>query len=269
MGTWAKTLRRQKAADPVRFRGHRGGLIPMHRALTQFQLVPLDVVTSLLIFTFFSALWFMLLPLVCRFWGHIFAIGLSRLPLQAQLESATYHLPGVRLLVPCLRMEPVFPTMRIWIMSATGTMLLFLTTLYASKKWLPAMYLVRTMLLVHASALVYFALFPASFPHTPNSYLEGLVTASLGLISIIPLLLALTYYIFDFGLVKKTFLTGMVMLYLVVFVPFQVLLQALVLEKSLLFMPVLYIIFGLPVDILLVISFYSWGMTWSFRTAST
>jgi hypothetical protein len=33
-------------------------------------------------------------------------------------------------------------------------------------------------------------------------------------------------------------------------------------------MPVLYIIFGLPVDILVVIAFYSWGMTWSFRTAS-
>jgi hypothetical protein len=49
------------------------------------------------------------------------------------------------------------------------------------------------------------------------------------------------------------------------FVPLQVLVHALVLQKSLLFMPVLYIIFGLPVDILVVIAFYSWGMTWPFR----
>lgn len=53
--------------------------------------------------------------------------------------------------------------------------------------------------------------------------------------------------------------------HLTVFVPFQVLLQALVLEKSILYMPVLYIIFAVPVDILIIIAFYSWGMTWSFR----
>jgi len=29
-------------------------------------------------------------------------------------------------------------------------------------------------------------------------------------------------------------------------------------------MPVLYIIFGMPLDVLLIIAFYSWGMTWSF-----
>jgi len=49
------------------------------------------------------------------------------------------------------------------------------------------------------------------------------------------------------------------------FLPFQCLLQALVLQRTVLFMPVLYIVFGMPVDIMLVIGFYSWGMTWSFR----
>jgi hypothetical protein len=43
--------------------------------------------------------------------------------------------------------------------------------------------------------------------------------------------------------------------------------QALVLQKTVLFMPVLYIVFGMPVDVLLIIAFYSWGMTWSFRPA--
>jgi hypothetical protein len=32
-------------------------------------------------------------------------------------------------------------------------------------------------------------------------------------------------------------------------------------------MPVLYIVFGMPLDVLLIIAFYSWGMTWSFRPA--
>jgi len=40
-----------------------------------------------------------------------------------------------------------------------------------------------------------------------------------------------------------------------------------VLQKTVLFMPVLYIVFGMPVEVLLIIAFYSWGMTWSFRPA--
>jgi hypothetical protein len=46
-----------------------------------------------------------------------------------------------------------------------------------------------------------------------------------------------------------------------------VLLQALVLQTTVLFMPVLYIVFGMLMNVLLIIAFYSWGMTWSFRTA--
>ena len=83
---------------------------------------------------------------------------------------------------------------------------------------------------------------------------------------IVLFLFGLTYYIFDFGLPRKALLTSITMAHLALFLPFQVLLQALVLQKSVLFMPVLYIIFGMPVDVMLVIGFYSWGMTWSFRS---
>jgi hypothetical protein len=43
--------------------------------------------------------------------------------------------------------------------------------------------------------------------------------------------------------------------------------QGLVLQKTILFMPVLYMVFGMPAQVLLIIAFYSWGMTWSFRPA--
>jgi len=29
---------------------------------------------------------------------------------------------------------------------------------------------------------------------------------------------------------------------------------------------VLYIVFGLPVDVLIILAFYSWGMSWSFKS---
>jgi hypothetical protein len=48
--------------------------------------------------------------------------------------------------------------------------------------------------------------------------------------------------------------------------PFQILLQALLFQESVLFMPVLYIVFGIAMDVMVIIAFYSWGMTWSFRS---
>jgi len=95
--------------------------------------------------------------------------------------------------------------------------------------------------------------------------MEGLMDSGIGIISIVPFLFAVTYYIFDFGFFKKLFLTFITVAHLTCFLPLQILLQALVLQKSVLFMPVLYIIFGMPIDVLIVIAFYSWGMTWSFR----
>jgi hypothetical protein len=77
--------------------------------------------------------------------------------------------------------------------------------LFLPSKLIPVVYLLRGILLVPATALLYFALLPARFPHTPDSYMEGLVTAGIALISTVPLLFGLTYYIFDFGLLKKAF----------------------------------------------------------------
>ena len=58
------------------------------------------------------------------------------------------------------------------------------------------------------------------------------------------------------------FLTVVAMTHLTLFLPLLILLQAMVLQKSVLFMPLLYIVFGLPVEVLMIIAFYSWGMSW-------
>lgn len=253
--------------EQTRFRGHRGGIISMHRALNRFHLGSINLVASICLFVLFSSIWIFLLPQVCHVWSQLFAWSLYRLPLHATLEVTRYNTQLVSLEIPYLRMEPMLPSLLTWSVACAVTLLLFAGTYLGSKNLAPLIYLLRGILLVQATALIYFAAWPARFPHTPDSYLEGLVTASLGVITIVPLLFSLTYYIFDFGLLKKAFLTAVTMAHLVLFVPCQILLHALVLQKTVLFMPLLYIIFGLPVDILLIVAFYSWGMTWSFRPA--
>jgi len=256
------------AGDSVGSRGHRGGVIPMHRALAHFRLGPMNLITAVFLFVFFSSIWLMLLPRVCLFWERALAFGLQHLPLHAELALAQHHLtPFHRFDAPYLRMEPVPPNMQTWALTCAITLLLFFATFLLPGKLIPAIYLLRGVLLVSITALVYFALLPARFPHTPDSYLEGLVTAGIALISTVPALLGLTYYIFDFGLLKKAFLTAVIMTHLALFLPLQILFQALFLQKTVLFMPVLYIVFGMPVNILVIIAFYAWGMSWRFRSS--
>jgi hypothetical protein len=257
-------LLRPKPSHPAS-RGYRGSVISMHRALAQFKLGTMNLLTGLGLFCFFSLIWFELLGPVCRFWRRLLGWALLQLPLHARLAEADYLFPSFALQVPYLAIQLVLPSPLIWCLTCGCTLLALALSSFFSQRMMPVAYLVRAILLVQASALLYFALWPSHFSHTPGSYMEGLTSAGLCLISIVPFLFACTYYIFDFGLWPKAFLTVLTMAHLVLFFPLQILVAALILERSVLFMPVLYIVFGMPLDVLLIIAFYSWGMTWSFR----
>ena len=261
----AQPLRPAHGMEEIRFRGHRGGVISMHRALTHFRLGPMNLLASISLCLVFSTVWVILLPSLCSFWRDFLNLSLRLLPLHGTLELAEHRFGSYRLEIPYLRIYSMLPSLGTWSLTCLITLLLFAATMVLPKKLTPVVYLTRGILLVQASALLYFALWPMSFPHAPDSYMEALITSGIGLISVVPLLFGLTYYIFDFGLWKKALITGLTMAHLTLFLPFQVVLQALLLQKTILFMPVLYIIFGMPVDVLLIIALYSWGMTWSFR----
>jgi len=260
----------QRLADPVRSRGFRGSVISMHRALAHFRLEPINLLTAIFLFVLFQSIWLWLLPQTCQLWTRVITFGIRILPLRAELGLAHRHLTAfITFDIPYLRMEPVLPSALDWWLTFGITVSLFAVSFLLSGRLIPVMYLLRGILLVPATALLYFLFLPARFPHTPDSYMEGFVTAGIVLISLVPVLFGLIYYIFDFGLLKKAFLTAITMTHLALFLPLQVLFQALFLQKTVLFMPVLYIIFGLPVNILFIVAFYSWGMTWCFRSTNS
>jgi hypothetical protein len=249
--------------DRGRFRGHRGGVITMHRALARFVLVPLDLITSSLLVLLLSFAWIVSLPWLCRMWGYALENGMKMLELHTELGFTEHHFtPYIHFAIPFPKMEGIAPDAWTWWSTAAVVCLLYTASYFFPKKLLPVTYLLRAVLLIQVTALLYFLLIPARFPHAPDSYMEGLVSYRIALISAVPALFGLTYYIFKFGLIKKIALTALTMSYLSLFLPVQVLLQAMVLEKSVLFMPILYIVFGLPVDILIILAFYSWGMSW-------
>lgn len=254
--------------DRARFRGHRGGLISTHRALARFVLQPRDLFASFALVVLLSVAWLAALPFVCRLWRLVFTAGGRILALDATVGSTERHLTAYfRFVIPFPRVESVAPGATLWWSVAIAVLVLFAASFLLTDHYLPLAYLLRAALCVQASALAYFAWSPARFPHTASGYLEGMVSYGIVLISFVPALFGLTYFIFDFSLARKALLTSMTMTHLCLFIPLQALLHAAILHASILFMPVLYIVFGLPLDILIVIAFYSWAMSWPPKSA--
>jgi hypothetical protein len=253
----------------VRFRGHRGGIIPMHRALARLDYGLAELSTSIALTLAILFAWIKCLPFVCMFWRRIFFLGLQYLPLTAELSTTQHHfviLP--RFDLPYFHIEGVLPDSALWGVTCALTLFGFAITFLFPPRLIPFTYAFRGALFVQLSALGYFAVRPAQFPYTPSEYLQGLVMTGLAVITMVPLLFCLTYHIFHFSIFKKAFLTLLTMAYLCLFLPLQVLLQALILQKSVLFMPVLYLIWGMPLDVLIVVALYSWGMTWKFAEST-
>ena len=233
----------------------------MHRALARFVWKPLDLALSAMLVLLLSVAWFISLPWLCRMWGYLLASGMELLALHTTLGLTEHQItPYIHIAIPYPRMEGIAPNASTWWSTATVVCLAYAASYFFPKKLTPVVYLLRAVLFIQLSALLYFLVAGARFPHTPDSYMEGLVSYEIALISAVPALFGLTYYIFKFGPIKKIALTVLTMSHLSIFLPVQILLQAMVLEKSVLFMPVLYIVFGLPVNISIILAFYSWGM---------
>ena len=90
-----------------------------------------------------------------------------------------------------------------------------------------------------------------------------MLIAQLMLIALVPVVLGFTYYVLDFGVARKALLTVLTMLHMLVLVPLQYVVHAYVIHHlSLLYMPLVFFVFGLTVNVLVFVSFYSWGVSW-------
>jgi hypothetical protein len=77
------------------------------------------------------------------------------------------------------------------------------------------------------------------------------------------MLVAFTYFIFDFPLWQKLLLASMLLLHLAVFLPLQAVVHAWVVYRgSLLTLPMLFLVFGVLLDVFVYVALYGWGMSW-------
>ena len=249
--------------ETIRVRGWRGGLITPHRAFVRLHLRPRQIVESVALALVGTACWIALLPVVGRFWGHILAFWGAHLG----LKSDVILIPQgwgkyIHFALPCFGLAAGPATGTAWWITTGVTLLALIASFLLTEEALPWAYLIRAFCLLQATALGYFAVASARFPHDLPGYTVSMLVFSCILIGLVPVLYAFTFYLLDFSLAQKLFLTLATVTHLVLFIPQQYMLHIYLVHASVLFMPVLYFIFGPFLDILAFIGFYSWGMSW-------
>lgn len=260
----------KKALQILRHQGYGGGVIPKHRALLTLPVHAMDLVLGVGLAVLLVAVWLYCLPSVTHFWAIFLEHALSSLSLPGDVEMVRYSAWGIyEFDFPHLDVASGVPKFATWWVVTVGTVLIFVASFFLPVNKVPFKYLIRFIAVIQGCSQTYFLLTPETFPYSLSGYIAGIMLAGLALITLIPLLLGFTYNIFYFGLWKKLLLAILTMGHLIVLVPLQYLSQAYILHHhSLMFMPVLFVIFGLPLDIMVFIALYAWGMTWKQRSSS-
>jgi hypothetical protein len=121
----------------------------------------------------------------------------------------------------------------------------------------------RAACVVQVISLLVFFMWPSSFPYDAPRHLRDCFALGVAMIGVVPWVHALTYYVFDVGILRKFALSAYTMVFLACYLPVKMLVHAYILDRfSILFMPILFLFLGVTIDVFVLIAFYAWGMSW-------
>ncbi|QEL63629.1 hypothetical protein OTERR_01530 [Oryzomicrobium terrae] len=256
----------QKRLDKIRSHGHGGRQIRLHRAIYQVSLHKGNLLIALLLPLVFNLALLFAIERIVPFWFAVLKFWFAATDLPGTLIAAPFDLVVATVWLPRIDLYAGAPSQLQWWISALSCVVLWIGTRFIPPtRMLPLIYAVRAVVLIQISALVYFALVPASFPHGLGSYLFSGLSMGLILMFLAPWILGFTYYVFNFPLHQKVALTLLVLAYFALALPFQFALHTVLLwHLSLLFLPLFYLLFGSFLDVMMFIAFYAWGMSWDW-----
>lgn len=242
--------------------GYRGDRIEMHRAMRRLAFPPgrwLDVVFIPLFLTLAMCVGW---PWVAALWRRMIGYWSETLGGEIVLQAGKALLPGFGP-IPYVHADAALPTPVQWLCGMVITLVLLFGTRWLTGKALPLAYGLRLIGLIQASAQLYFYFWPASFPYEAGGAIGSLMQASLIVVMITPWLYALIYNVLDFGFTRKLLLSVMAMAYLIVLIPLQYTLAAVVLfHFSMLWYPLIFLLGSIFVQFGALIALYAWAMSW-------
>jgi hypothetical protein len=244
--------------------GVRGGIIPPHRSMAGLRWSAWRLVSTLVLAGGGFALLVVALPWIGDLWQFLFARirdGLGGL--DTPLTAEPLALPGgLSITLPSIQAVTPQPGLRALWIAAGVSVGLFLASLPLPERFTPARYFLRLLATLQLIAVGFFAFSPEPFPYRIQDHVFLLLTAGLVVMALVPLVLGLTLHVFDIALWKKALLTLVVMGHLAVFLPLKAMVHVwLILHGTAVVMPVLFLIFGLLMDVMVFVAFYGWVLS--------
>ena len=263
-GSSQAALERTRRLEGLRFRGHRGGVIAPHRSMVGMRWSAWRLLSSLVLALGGLAGVLAALPRLGLAWQQLFLRVRDLLGLAAPIGDQTLLLPGgLRFTLPVVAAITPLPDARaLWIAGIAALAVLLLSFLLP-QRFLPLRYFLRLLVLLQGTAILFFAASRDPFPYRLEDHVFILLTAGLVVMGLAPLLLGLTLHVFDLPFWRKLLLTLLLLGHLAVFVPLNVLVHVwLILHGTALVMPVLFLVFGLLLDVFVFVTFYGWALSW-------
>ena len=252
-----------------RYTGVKGTKILKHRALRNLKLSPAALQTALLLPLFIDVILWFNLDTIAALWSDIMAFWMDKFDIGYGIAHNGMIVLARPISIPYPAVPTTFPSDNYVFLNLVFTAVLALISFIMPRIHMPGIYLLRASLLIHATSIVFFYFFPDSYPYDLGSYVSGMLALGLYLLAIIPVLLALLYYVLDFPFWRKIVVTLVMMGYFILVFPFQYLLYGLALASwTMLYMPLLYILFGPLMNTLMFVCWYSWAMTWRGKTVN-
>ena len=233
-----------------------------HRAITPLRVTPWLLAQAIVLPLLLCGLLFWAKPLLLEFWRACILFWSAGLNLPFGLSTRLNEAGQYALVLSNVSEGALMPGRTTLVVTTLVTLLGLLLSLRLRKAALPLKYPLRIVCTVQLVALAWFWLTPSAFPYSVARHSEELMTIGYVVMLATPLMLAVGYYILNQGLLSKLFHTALILLFLAVLVPHQVLAQAFIMQHlSVLFMPVLYICFGAVFDALVFVALYSWAVS--------
>lgn len=233
-----------------------------HRAITPLKVTPWLLTQAIVLPLLLCGLLFWAKPMLLEFWRQCILFWSAGLNLPFSLSTRLNEAGQYALVLSNVAEDALMPSTTALVVTTVLALLGLVLSMRMRDAALPLKYPLRIVCVVQLITLAYFWLTPTAFPYSVARHSEELMTIGYVVMLATPVMLGVGYYILNQSLLVKLFHTALILLFLAVMVPHQVLAQAFIMQHlSVLFMPMLYICFGAVFDALVFVALYSWAVS--------
>ncbi len=249
--------------DLLRDRGFRGGRIAPHRSMIGLEVSKWLLIDLLVLPLMFTLAVFVFLDPLMDSWRWILDALRGPLGLPGVVATRVVELGPVTVPIPFYTAVSEWPEAIDRRSGWVFTAILAIAGVLLRGRYTPFGYFLRALAVIQLTAQVWFTFAPPPFTYALSQYVAGLLVCGVVILLLSPVLVAVTYFIFDFPLWQKALLMIMLLLHLALFLPLQAVVHAWILHRtSLLSMPILFLVFGVLLDVFVYVALYGWGMSW-------